>query len=123
MAKHSEYADYLLEQLQALGGISIKRMFGGYCFLKHDLAFAILPNDSLYFVVDEQTRPQYEQAGMHNFAYDNKKGRIQVKRYYAVPEEVLADTDTLQAWARTAIQSAQRTPTKTSKRKPKTIND
>jgi DNA transformation protein len=57
----------------------------------------------LYFVVDEQTRPQYEQAGMHNFAYDNKKGRIQVKRYYAVPEEVLADTDTLQAWARTAI--------------------
>ena len=119
MSKDSEYALYLLEQLEPLGGIQMKRMFGGVCFTQHGLAFAIMPNDGLYFVADDSTRPQYEQQGMQCFAYDTKKGRVQVRRYFAVPEEVLADIDLLQTWARDAIQAARNTPTKSSKRKTK----
>lgn len=119
MSKHSEYALYLLEQLESLSGIQMKRMFGGVCFTQYGLAFAIMPNDSLYFVADDTTRPQYEHYGMSCFAYDTKKGRVQVKRYFAVPEAVLADSDLLLEWAKAAIQAAKNTPTKSkpSKRK------
>ncbi|WP_298611483.1 TfoX/Sxy family protein [uncultured Thiothrix sp.] len=117
MSKYSEYALYLLEQLETLGGVQMKSMFGGVCFTQYGLAFAIMPNDVLYFVVDELTRPQYEDYGMTCFAYDTKKGRVQVRRYFAVPEEVLADSDLLLLWARVAIQAAQKTSVKSSKRK------
>ncbi|HMT91483.1 TfoX/Sxy family protein [uncultured Thiothrix sp.] len=117
MSNYSEYALYLLEQLEVLGGIQMKRMFGGVCFTQYGLAFAIMPNEGLYFVVDELTRPQYEAYGMSCFAYDTKKSRVQVRRYFAVPEEVLADHGILLRWAKAAIQSARNTPTKASKRK------
>lgn len=118
MATNSEYANYLLEQLESIGAITMKRMFGGFCFTQHDLAFAILPDDTLYFVADDNTRPQYEAYGMPCFAYDTKHGRRQVRRYFAVPEEVVADSELLQVWAKIAIQAARNTPTK-AKRKTK----
>lgn len=118
MNQVSEYANYLFEQFEALGGLQMKRMFGGVCFTQYGLAFAIMPNSELYFVTDDTTRPHYEHYGMSCFAYDTKKGRVQVKRYFAVPEQVLADSDLLLAWAKVAIQAARNTPAKSSKRKP-----
>lgn len=117
MRNVSEYALYLIEQLEPIGAITLKRLFGGVCFAHDGMAFAIMPNEALYFVADEQTRPHYEACGMQCFAYDTKKGRVQVRRYYAVPDEILADSDLLQEWAKRAIQAARNTPTKMSKRK------
>lgn len=78
----------------------------------------MIMGNSLYFVVDEGTRKKYEQAGMQPFSYATKKGRIQVRKYFEVPEEVLTDPAQRRIWANEAIGVARKTmkPNKTADR-------
>jgi len=63
----------------------------------------MLMGNSLYFVVDEVTRPKYEKLGSHCFSYQTKKGRVDVKRYYLVPANLIDDPEQLVALARESI--------------------
>ena len=68
--------------------------------------FAMIMGNSLYFVVDDSTRPKYERAGMEPFSYITKKGRVHVRRYFELPEDVLTDSEELKAWAHESIHTA-----------------
>jgi DNA transformation protein len=46
---------------------------------------------------------------MQCFEYDTKKRRVQVQRYYEVPEEVLSDPDSLREWANESLAVTART--------------
>lgn len=59
----------------------------------------MIMGNSLYFAVDEGTRKKYEQAGMRPFSYMTKKGRVQVRKYFELPEDVLTDPEQLRLWA------------------------
>jgi DNA transformation protein len=65
--------------------------------------------NSLYFAVDADSRKKYEQAGMQPFSYMTKKGRIQVRKYFELPEDVLTDSEQLRLWANESIQVAYNT--------------
>lgn len=105
-APSAEFTEHILELLEPIGVVEAKRFFGGVGISNGFVQFAMLMSDSLYFVVDDETRPRYEQAGMPPFSYQTKKGRVQVHRYFEVPEDVLAEPELLQEWAKNAILAA-----------------
>ena len=106
MSASEQYTAYVLELLEACGPIHASRFFGGKALSLESVQFAMIMGNTLYFAVDDTTRPRYEQAGMAPFSYSTRKGRIEVRKYYAVPEDVLTDPDQLRQWARQAVERA-----------------
>ena len=62
-------------------------MFGGVGIYAAELFFALLDDDTLYFKVDDVTRPQFESRGMTPFRPYGEEG--EVMGYYEVPAHVL----------------------------------
>jgi DNA transformation protein and related proteins len=81
-------------------------MFGGVGIFAAELFFALLDDDTLYFKVDDATRPQFEDRGMTPFRPYGEDG--EVMGYYEVPADVLEDPEELGAWARAALGVARR---------------
>ncbi|MEM7043351.1 MAG: TfoX/Sxy family protein [Pseudomonadota bacterium] len=104
----SEFVHFVVENLQPLGPIVAKRMFGGHGIFLHDVMFALIAWDTLYFKVDETNRPAYEKRGLSAFAYVNHQGRPSRMSYYEAPPEGLDDPDLLRDWAREAYAAALR---------------
>ena len=81
-------------------------MFGGVGVYAAELFFALLDDDTLYFKVDDATRPQFEDRGMTPFRPYGEVG--EVMQYYEVPADVLEDPEALGAWVEAAIAVARR---------------
>ena len=103
MTASTQFTDYALELLESVCPVRTGRFFGGVGISRGDVQFAMIMGSSLYLVVDESTRPKYENAGMAPFSYTTKKGRIQVRRYFELPEEILTDPDELRAWVQESM--------------------
>ncbi len=118
MSASAEYTEYVLELLEPIGPVRISRFFGGVGISHGLVQFAMIMGNSLYFVVNDNTRQKYEEAGMTAFSYATKKGRVQVRKYFELPEEVLTDAEKLRLWASESIQVAANTqkPIKTLNR-------
>lgn len=115
MAPSTQYKEYVLEQLQPIGPVRVSRFFGGVGLYREGVQFAMMIGNGLYFVVNDITRPRYEQAGMQAFSYPTKKGQIQVRRYFQLPQEILDDAQQLRLWANEATVIAKRSPANKSK--------
>jgi len=102
------YTDYVLECLQPVGAISSGRFFGGIGVSVDGVQFAMMMGNALFFVVDDSTRPQYEQMGTGCFWYNTKKKKINVKKYHEVPGEWLDEQETLLQRAEESIRIARR---------------
>ena len=114
----AEYVEHILELLEPVGMLQASRFFGGVRLSTGFVQFAMMMGKSLYFVVDDDTQRKYEQAGMGPLSYQTKKGRIEMRRYFEVPEDVLSVAEQLRHWAREAMLVAEKTkkPNKTTKR-------
>ena len=117
MTATTGYTEYVLELLEPIGPVRTARFFGGVGISKGSLQFAMIMGNSLYFAVDDDSRKKYEQAGMQPFSYMTKKGRIQVRRYFELPEDVLTDPAQLRLWASEAMRVASQ-----PKKRNKTLN-
>ncbi len=119
MAVSKQYLDYLLGQLEGLGRLSARPMFGGVGLYGGGVFFGLLYEDRLYFRTDDTTRPEYEARGSEGF----RPPRVNTKRtkmtYYTVPPEVLEDGDELVRWAHKAVAAAlaKQSPKKQSAKK------
>ena len=107
MAHDSEFANYVLEQLAQLRGLTSGRFFSGVGFSCGGVQFGMIIRGTLYFVVDETIRPKYIARGSQCFAYDTRKRRVEVKRYYSVPADVVEDSEELTSLARESIRVAE----------------
>jgi DNA transformation protein len=97
---------FVLGQLEALGDVTPRSMFGGVGLYCRGLFFGIIARDVLYLKVDDLTRGEYELAGTGPFKpYPKRSGTMQ---YYAVPLDVLESPLDLVAWARKAVGAASR---------------
>lgn len=102
------FLDFVLEQLDAVGPLTPKRMFGGVGLYSGDLFFALLSRDVLYLKADEATRGQLEAAGARPFQpYPGRPRGRGTMQYYSVPVSVLEDADELVRWAANAIAIAR----------------
>jgi DNA transformation protein len=105
MAVSRQYLDYLVGQLEGVGRLSVRRMFGGVGFYSGGIFFGLVYKERLYFKTDDATRPEYEARGSEGFRpRANLKGMKMT--YYTVPAEVLEDEDELVKWARKGVAAA-----------------
>ena len=100
------YKRFVLDQLDELGEVQARSMFGGLGLYHRDLFFGIVARDVLYLKVDDTTRGDYERAGMGPFR--PFPGRTPSRRYYTVPLEVLESAEELARWARRAVAVAKK---------------
>lgn len=92
---------FVLDQLDGLGDVVARSMFGGVGLYCNGCFFGIIAGDALYLKVDESNRADFERAGMTPFApYPDRAVTMQ---YYAVPVDVLESAPELVAWARKAV--------------------
>ncbi len=107
MSASPEFIAYIEELFgTSLGVLTEGRFFGGFAFKCGSKQFAMIMDNTLYFCVNDKTRPKYAALGMAPFSYATKKGRVHVKKYYSVPEDLLEDDEKLIVWAKEAIESA-----------------
>jgi len=105
MAFSKGYRDFVLEQLERICPVTAKSMFGGVGFYAQGQFFALIAEDSLYFKVDDSTRPDFERLGMEPF---RPFGEEKAMGYYEVPVDVLEDATQLEPWMKKAIEVAVR---------------
>lgn len=105
MAVSPDFLDYVLEQLQPLGGITHKRMFGGAGLSRHDLFFALIAEDALYLKTDAINRPDFEAAGCEPF---RPFGGDKPMSYWSAPLDALEDPDVLAEWCHKALDASVR---------------
>lgn len=99
------FIEFVVDQLEACGPITSKRMFGGVGIYAADVFFALLDDDVLYLKVDDSNRADFEAAGTGPFRPYGDGG--EVMQYYEVPVGVLEDADELGRWAAKAIAVAR----------------
>ncbi len=115
MAISESYKEYVVDQLEKLGNVSVKKMFGGAGIYYDGLIFGLLADDVLYFKVDDSNRSDYEQAGMEPFQpFDDKP---MLMPYYEVPIEILEGKELLADWARKALVASRTKHSKPKKRR------
>ena len=100
------FRSFVLDQLEELGDVLPRSMFGGVGLYHRGVFFGIIAGDVLYLKVDDTNRPEYVKAGMKPFKpYPHRPSTMQ---YYAVPIDVLEASTELVAWARRSIAIAAR---------------
>jgi DNA transformation protein and related proteins len=101
----SDFVDHVLDLLTPWGGVSARKMFGGYGLYKQGAMFALVAEDVLYFKVDERNKPLFQQLGMAPFTYDGKGKPVEMP-YWETPPDALDDGAALVDFARGALDAA-----------------
>jgi DNA transformation protein and related proteins len=122
MPVSADFLLYILEQLERTGRVTSRRMFGGMGLYCDDLFFGLIDDDTLYFKVDDTTRPDYESRGSKAFRPYADRPEVRSMNYYTVPADILDDAEELVTWARRSVAVAAASPktrkTKTRRRSP-----
>jgi DNA transformation protein and related proteins len=101
----SDFVDHVLDLLTPWGGVSARKMFGGYGLYKQGAMFALVAEDVLYFKVDDRNRPLFQQLGMTPFTYDGQGKPVEMP-YWETPPDALDDGAALIDFARGALDAA-----------------
>ena len=98
------FRDFLLDQLQPLGAVLARPMFGGLGLYHDGRFFGLVAHDTLYLKAGPKNRGDFERAGTGPFRpYADRPTMMQ---YFEVPLRVVEDADELARWARKAIAAA-----------------
>jgi DNA transformation protein len=88
-------ATLLVEKIQSIGGISSKKMFGGYGIFHDGRMFGMVDSKGQYFLKsDDTTKALFEEAGA------TRHGKMP---YYSIPAVVFDATTQLLIWVQKAI--------------------
>ncbi len=103
----SEFSNWLVDQMQVIGPVSSRRMFGGEGVFLDGLMFAIIFDDQLYLKVDKINRQAFVEQGLEPFSYLRKGKRCELS-YYQAPDEVMESLELMRLWANDAYGAALR---------------
>jgi DNA transformation protein len=104
LAVSESFKKFLLDQLEELGDVTARAMFGGVGLYRRGVFFGIIARDVLYLKVDESSRKDYVRRGMKPFK--PYASRPTTMKYYEVPLSVVESPTELARWARKAIECA-----------------
>lgn len=85
--------------------LQAKSMFGGYGIYMHELMFALVADDVLYFKTAANNLVDFEQRELAAFSYERNGKRFNMS-YSEAPGEVLDAPDEMRRWASSAIDAA-----------------
>jgi DNA transformation protein len=99
------FRSFVLAQLEELGDVTARSMFGGVGLYHRGIFFGLIARDTLYLKVGDANRADYDRAKAKPFQpYLDRPGTM---KYYSVPLDVLESAVELAAWARKAIAIAE----------------
>ncbi|WP_300303100.1 TfoX/Sxy family protein [Ferrovibrio sp.] len=106
-----DFTAYVLDCLNAarVGPVTRERLFSGSGLRIDGVLFGVILRGTLYFVVDDQTRSRFKDAGMGPFRYSRKAVQQAIERWYELPEDVLLDPADLREWVQDALAASRRT--------------
>jgi DNA transformation protein and related proteins len=93
---------------QALGPVTIKRMFGGKGIYHQGRILALEVSGEILLKADETSAPEFEAAGCRQWFYEGRKGNPVKMPYWSIPDDAFDDPDEMAQWARRAYQAALR---------------
>jgi DNA transformation protein and related proteins len=97
------FRDYVLTQLDELGDVTARAMFGGIGLYRKGVFFGIIAGDVLYFKVGEANRRDFERVNAQPFRPYKERPST---KYFAVPVDVLESAQDLAVWARKSLRAA-----------------
>jgi len=124
MTVQAQYLAYVLEQLDGLGSVRTRRMFGGVGLYSGELFFGLIDDDTLFFKTNESNHAEYEARRMPRFMPPANRP-LGPFGYHQVPADIIEDGEALVAWARKSVAVAlasharKATRMKTARKKPK----
>ncbi|HEX2295419.1 MAG TPA: TfoX/Sxy family protein [Actinomycetota bacterium] len=98
------FVDFVVEQLDGLGDVTVRPMFGGHGFYLGRAFFAIVYDDRVYLKTGDATRGWYEEQGMGTF---RPHERQDIKSYHEVPPDAVEDREKLADLAAAAVRIAE----------------
>lgn len=108
MPASSAFLDFLLDQLQPLGPVATRRMFGCTGLFQHGRMFAVVtPAGRVYMKADAANLEHFTRQECQPFIY-RSRGKDVTLGYYEPPETVLDDQDDLLHWAQLGLAAAAR---------------
>lgn len=117
------FHDFVLELLEGMGPVSIKRMFGGAGIYADGVMFGLIEGDVLHLKVDDALKAELAEEGSGPFVWEPasgpRKGEKVDMGYWRLPEAALDDPDEAVKWARKALAVARAKAAAKPKRKKK----
>jgi DNA transformation protein len=117
----SAVAEFACELFAGLGGVSVRRMFGGAGVYAQGRMFALIAEEVIYLKADAALQAALQEAGSQPFTWipdsGPKKGQPIAMRYWRLPDAALDDPDAALGWGKRALAVALATD-KTPKTKP-----
>ncbi len=107
MAVSDSLENHFLHQLEPLGGVSARRMFGASCLFIDGAAFAVVDDGTLFLKTDPALKATLKAAGGRPFTYEHKqKGSVEMS-YCSPPESAFDDVKELLMWAKQSAALAR----------------
>ena len=97
------FRDHVMTDLEPLGDIRERAMFGGYGIFENGDMFGLLSGSALFFKIGEANRAAFEAVGAEQF------NRMP---YFRVPDSVMDDAGLFQKWTHAAIEVGHATAKK-----------
>lgn len=118
------FHDFVIELLDGMGPVSIRKMFGGAGVYADGLMFGLIAGDVLHLKVDDALKAELTQEGSGPFVWEPQNGPRKGEKvdlgYWRLPEGALDDPDEAVTWARKALAVARaKAAAKAPKRKKK----
>jgi len=98
---------YLVDALQPLGHVRVRRMFSGEGVFIDGLMMAIIMDGVLYLKADTLSVDAFVARGLEPFHYQ-RRGRQYALSYWCAPSDLYDDEEALLDWGRAALEAAQR---------------
>lgn len=111
MTASPDFLTFIQELFAPLGGVSIRRMFGGAGIYCRGVMFALIHDDTVYLKADAESRKAFEARGCGQFVYGGKdkegKAKPMAMSYWQMPSELIDDAEEAVNWAKTALAVAR----------------
>ena len=108
MVASDSFTEFLREQLEPLGRVTMRRMFGAIGVFCQGVMFGVVTDDALYVRVDDHNKAIFEEAEAAPPLSYEKQGRTIDLSFWRVPDRLLDEPDELVMWARAALAGARR---------------
>ena len=73
---NDSFLNYIKDQFEVVGPITIRRMFGGAGIFLDGVMFGLIADDLIYLKVGESNKQDFIDAGMEPFTYQGKNKPI-----------------------------------------------
>ena len=108
MVASDSFSGFLREQLEPLGHITLRRMFGKTGVFCDGVMLGMVTDNMLYLRVDDDNRETFREAETYPPLNYEKGGAAIDLAFWRAPERLFDEPDELVAWAREALGAARR---------------